>query len=191
MTKKKQILKLAESAVMLGLATALSMISLFQLPMGGSVTVFSMLPIFIIAYRYGFGYGVGVGAVYGLIQMILGMSSLSYATNAWAVVCIILFDYVVAFAVLSFGGIFRNLKCQPVGFALGMALGCVGRFACHFITGATVWSAYAEDMPVALYSLVYNGSYMLPESLVTITVGVAVASLLDLKSESIRPLRRK
>ncbi len=188
--KKKQILRIAESAVMLGLATALSMVPLFQLPMGGSVTAFSMLPILIIAYRYGFGYGVGVGAVYGLIQMMLGMSSLSYATNAWAVVCIILFDYVVAFGVLSFGGIFRTFKCQPVGFALGTSIACALRFICHFITGVTVWSAYAEDMPVVLYSLFYNGSYMLPEMAITLLVGVAVASVLDLRSESIRPLKR-
>lgn len=188
--KKKQVLKIAESAVMLGLATALSMVKLFDLPAGGSVTVFSMLPILIIAYRYGVGFGIGVGSLYGVIQMILGMNTLSYATNAWAAVCIILFDYVVAFASLSMGGAFRKLKCQPLGFSVGMALGCAMRFICHFITGVTVWSAYAEDMNVALYSLIYNGSYMLPESLVTIAVGVAVASVLDLRSESLRPLRK-
>ena len=187
---KKKILKIAESAVMLGLAAALSMLKLFDLPMGGSVTAFSMLPILIIAYRYGFVWGISMGTIYGVIQMMLGMSSLSYATNAWAVVCIILFDYIVAFGVLGFGGFFRKLKSQPLGFALGMTLGCALRFLCHFITGVTVWSSYAEDMPVALYSFVYNGSYMLPELGITLVVGVAVASVLDLRSESIRTLKR-
>ena len=158
--------------------------------MGGSVTAFSMLPILIIAYRYGFMWGIGVGAIYGVVQMMLGMSSLSYATNALAVVCIILFDYVVAFGVLGFGGFFRKLKNQPLGFAFGVSLGCALRFLCHFITGVTVWSSYAEDMPVALYSLVYNGSYMLPELGITLVVGVAVASVLDLRGESIRTLKR-
>ena len=189
--KKKRILKIAESAVMLSLATALSMVMLFHLPAGGSVTVFSMLPILIIAYRYGFLWGAGVGAIYGVIQMMLGMSALSYATNALAAVCIIAFDYVVAFAVLAFGGLFRKMKCQPLGFGLGVVIACVLRFLCHFLTGITVWADYSDGIwPVVSYSLVYNGSYMLPEMLITLVVGVAVTSVLDLRSESIRPLRR-
>lgn len=189
--KKKQILRIAESAVMLGLATALSVVIFFQMPAGGSVTVFSMLPILIIAYRYGFLWGIGVGAIYGAIQMMLGASALSYATNAWAAVCIVLFDYIVAFGVLGFGGIFRKLKNQPLGFSLGVVIACVLRFLCHFLTGITVWADYADGIwPVINYSLVYNGSYMLPELGITLAVGVAVASVLDLRSVSIRPIRR-
>lgn len=188
---KKKILKIAESAVMLALATALSMVMLFHLPAGGSVTVFSMLPILIIAYRYGFLWGIGVGAVYGLIQMLLGMSALSYATNALAAVCIIAFDYIVAFGVLGVCGLFRKMKNQPLGFAIGVVLACVLRFLCHFATGITVWADYTDGIwPVVNYSLVYNGSYMLPEMLITLVVGVAVTSVLDLRSESIRPLRK-
>jgi len=189
--KKKRILKIAESAVMLGLATALSMVMLFHLPAGGSVTVFSMLPVLIIAYRYGFLWGIGVGAIYGLIQMILGVSALSYATNALAAVCIILFDYIVAFGVLGFGGLFRKFKSQVAGFSIGVVIACVLRFLCHFLTGVTVWADYSDGMwAVVSYSLVYNGSYMLPEMLITLVVGVAVVSVLDLRSDSIRPLRR-
>lgn len=189
-TKKKRLLMISESAIMLALATVLSMIPFLQLPMGGSITIFSMLPVLIIAYRYGMKWGFLVGITYGLIQMVLGLNNLTYATSPWAVICIILFDYLVAFGVLGFGGLFRKLKIQSVGFALGTAVACTLRFLCHFITGVTVWNMYAEDMPVALYSLIYNGSYMLPETAITIVIGVILMLFLNFRSEKLSPLRK-
>ncbi|MBR3988155.1 MAG: energy-coupled thiamine transporter ThiT [Clostridia bacterium] len=190
-TKKKRGLMIAESAIMLALGTALSLVTFFHLPAGGSVTPFSMLPVLIIAYRYGMKWGFGVGAIYGLIQMVLGMSALSYATNAVAAICIILFDYVVAFGVLGFGGLFRKLNNQAVGFSLGVIIACVLRFLCHFITGITVWADYAEGVwGVVIYSLTYNGSYMLPELVITTAVGALLMSFLDFKDEKLKPLRK-
>lgn len=182
---------IAESAIMLALGTALSLIAFAPWPAGGSITVFSMLPVLIIAYRYGMKWGFLVGGIYGLIQMILGMSALSYATNALAAVCIILFDYIVAFGVLGFGGLFRKVKLQPVGFTLGVIVACVLRFLCHFLTGITVWADYADGIwPVVIYSLTYNGSYMLPELVITAAVGAVLMSFLDFRSEKLRPLRK-
>lgn len=176
---------------MLGLATALSMVKFFDLPAGGSVTVFSMLPVLIIAYRYGLPWGLLTGGIYGVIQMLLGVSALSYATNALAAACIILFDYVVAFAVLGFGGTFRKFKNQAVGFSMGTVLACLLRFLCHFTTGITVWADYTDGVwEVVNYSLVYNGSYMLPEMAITVVVGAVLMSALDFRGESIRPLKR-
>lgn len=190
-TKKQKLLMIAESAIMLALSTALSLITFFRLPAGGSVTPFSMLPVLIIAYRYGTKWGLGVGVIYGLIQMVLGMSALSYATNAWAAICIILFDYAVAFGVLGFGGLFRKVKNQAVGFSLGVIVACVLRFLCHFLTGITVWADYADGVwPVIIYSLTYNGSYMLPELIITVAVGAVLMSLLDFRSEKLKPLRK-
>ena len=190
-TKKKRILMIAETAIMLGFATALSIIPFFNLPAGGSVTPFSMLPVLIIAYRYGMKWGFLTGAIYGVIQMVLGLSALSYATNALAVICIILFDYIVAFGVMAFGGLFRNLKNQAVGFSLGIVVACVLRFLCHFLTGITVWADYAQGTwGVILFSLTYNGSYMLPELVITTAVGAVLMSFLDFKDDRLRPLRK-
>lgn len=189
--KKKQILRISETAVMLALSTILSMIVLFDMPMGGSVTPFSMLPVMVIAYRYGFKWGLLTGAVYGVLQMFLGMNNLSYATNWVAAVCIILFDYVVAYMAVAFAGLFRKLKNQAIGFSIGVVIACVLRFICHFITGVTVWADYSDGVwPVVSYSLIYNGSYLLPELGVTIVVGAVLMSLLDVRGESIRPLKR-
>ena len=182
---------IAETAIMLGLATALSIIPFFKLPAGGSITLFSMLPVLIIAYRHGMKWGFLTGGIYGLIQMVLGLSALSYATNALAVVCIILFDYIVAFGILGFGGLFRNIKNQTVGFSLGTVIACVLRFLCHFLTGITVWADYTEGTwSVVLFSLTYNGSYMLPELIITTAVGALLMSFLDFKDDRLRPLRK-
>lgn len=188
---KKRILMIAESAVMMALATVLSMIVFFQLPAGGSVTPFSMLPVLIIAYRYGMKWGFGVGVVYGLIEMLLGLNNLSYATNALAGICIILFDYLVAFGVIGFGGLFRKMKNQAVGFSLGVAVACLLRFLCHFLTGITVWADYTGGIwNTIIFSLTYNGSYMLPELVITVIVGAILMSVLDFRSEKLSPLKK-
>ncbi len=188
---KNPVRRLTESALMLAVATVLSMLTIFTMPFGGSITPLSMLPIFLISYRYGVLWGVGVGFTYGLIQMLLGLNNLSYATSAMAGVCIVLFDYLVAFGVLGMGGLFRKrLKNRAVEFALGVTVGCVLRFLCHFLTGITVWAGYAEDQAVWLYSLLYNGSYMLPELVITVIVGVVLNSIFDFTSPDLRKVKK-
>lgn len=187
MNTRNNILRLTESAVMLALATVLSNIVLLEMPMGGSVTALSMAPMLIIAYRYGTRWGVFSGAVYGLMQMMLGMHNLKYGTSIWAVLVIILFDYLVAFAVLGCGGWLR--KCcrnQALGLALGAVVASLLRYACHFISGWVVWGVWApEGMPAWLYSLSYNAYYMVPEAVLTVIGLVLVSAYLDFTSENI------
>ncbi len=189
----KKLLKLCESAIMIALATVLSLFTIANLPFGGSVTVCSMLPIAIIAYRYNVKWGLLTGVVYGLIQMILGANNLSYGTSAIAVICIILFDYLVAFGVIGLSGMFKNklFKNQPLEIGVGVFVACILRFVCHFVTGCTVWSAWAEDMPVWLYSLTYNASYMVPETIVTVVASVLLCLFLDFRTDKISPSKRK
>ena len=130
---------------MIAFATVLSEVKVMDMPMGGSITAFSMLPVAIIAYRYGMKWGFFTGFVSGLFQMLLGMKNLQYGTSFWAVVCIILFDYLVAFGVLGFGGLFRGkIKNQGLALAAGSAVACVLRFCCHFITGLFIWGEYGR-----------------------------------------------
>ncbi len=183
--------RLTESAIMLSIATVLSMIPLVDMPFGGKLTPLSMLPIFLIVYRYGMGWGFCVSFTYGLIQMILGLDNLSYATNWVAVIAIILLDYLVAYGVLGFGGLFRGkLKNQRLEFSLGVAIGCVLRFLCHFITGITVWADPSGELPIPLFSLAYNGCYMLPEMLLTIIVGVILTSMFDFTSPELHRIKK-
>ena len=83
---KNRTLPLVECAIMIALATVLSMVKLAELPYGGSITIASMLPIAIIAYRRGMGWGLGSAFVYAVIQQLLGLNSLSYVTT-WQSYC--------------------------------------------------------------------------------------------------------
>ena len=191
--KQKGILRLTESALMIAFGTVLSELKLLSMPMGGTVTVMSILPLAIIAYRYGIRWGLISGAAYGLLQMILGMDNLRYGTNFLAVVCIILFDYMIAFASQGFAGMFRGKfhGNQSAELSLGIVVAGIFRYACHFISGWAVWGMWApEGMPAWLYSLEYNALYMVPEVLIT-AFGAAVLSVfLDFTSRDITRRRR-
>lgn len=189
---KKNVLKMTETAIMVALSTVLSLFTIANLPFGGSVTVCSMVPVALIAYRYKWKWGLVAGGVYGLVQMVLGAENLSYGTSALAVALIILFDYVIAFGVIGFGGIFRDkLNCnQPLELALGGFVACLLRYICHFISGWAVWGAWAEGMPAWLYSITYNATYMIPETIVTVVGCVLLGAVLDFRQDTIKPLRK-
>ena len=175
---------LVESAIMIAIATLLSFIKLVDLPYGGSVTIASMLPIIIIAYRHGVGTGLMAGLVYGIIQQLLGLNTLSYVTTWQSILAVILLDYIVAFLVLGLGGIFRNrFNSQAPALTLGAAFVCILRYACHVISGATVWAGLSIPTKGALiYSFAYNATYMLPETIVLIIVTYYIGSLLDFRT---------
>ena len=121
---------------MIAAAAVLSFIKIVDLPFGGSVTLFSMLPIAVIAFRYGVPWGLLAGLVNAVIQMLFGMKNLSYATSPAAAVAIIMLDYIVAFVVLGLAGIFRNvIKNKGAALAAGTLLACVLRYICHVQTG--------------------------------------------------------
>ena len=189
--KTNFVRRLTESAIMLAAATVLSMIPLLDMPFGGKLTPLSMLPIFLVVYRHGMGWGFVVSFTYGLIQMVLGLDNLSYATSWIAAVCIIFLDYVLAYGVLGFGALFRKrLKHQWLEFSLGVALGCVLRFMCHFVTGITVWADPSGELPIPLFSMLYNGAYMLPEMVLTIIVGIVLCSIFDITSPTLRRVKK-
>lgn len=179
---------LVECAIMIALATVLSMIKLAELPYGGSITIASMLPIAIIAYRRGLGWGLGSAFVYGVVQQLLGLNSLSYVTTWQSIVAVILLDYIVAFTVIGFAGIFRNkIENQALGLTLGCVFVSILRYICHVISGATVWAGLSIPTQAALsYSFVYNATYMLPECIILAVTAVYVASVIDFRDEKLK-----
>ena len=185
--KRNTVLRLTESAVMIALATVLSEIQIVNMPFGGTVTAFSMLPVLIIAYRYGLGWGLFTGAVDGVLQMLLGMGNLKYGTSAFAVIIIVLFDYLIAFGVLGLGGIFRNkIKNQGLALASGSLLACVLRYLCHCVSGYFVWYIWAwEGFSPAAYSFAYNATYMVPETIITVIGALLISLVLDFKNTDI------
>ena len=175
---------LVECAILIAIATVLSMFKLVDLPYGGSVTIASMLPIILISYRHGLLWGFGSGLIYGGVQQLLGLNTLSYVTTWQSILAVILLDYIVAFAVIGFAGVFRKMKSQSSAMILGTLLVCVLRYACHVISGATVWAGLSIPTKAALlYSFAYNATYMIPETIVTVIVAFYLASLIDLRKE--------
>lgn len=192
MPKNKTALRLTESAMMLAVATVLSFVKLVDLPAGGSITLASMLPILLIAYRYGTAWGILCGFVHGAIQLALGSSALSYVTGWISAVAVIVLDYAVAFAVIGLGGAFRRMSSQRSAVLLGAVLVSVLRYACHVISGATVWAGLSIPSADALsYSFIYNATYMLPEMLILAVVAYYVTSSLDFASPRLSPVKRE
>ena len=185
MTKTAKTRKLVESAIFIAIATVLSMLKLAQLPYGGSITAASMLPIIIIAYRHGTKTGLISGFVYSLVQLVLGVNNLSYATSWKGAVAIVMLDYVLAFLVLGLGGLFRREKDnQAVAMTCGAILAAVLRYFCHVASGATVWAGLSIPTADALsFSFIYNATYMIPETIVLVIAAFYLGSAIDFKAE--------
>lgn len=190
MGKSKTSVTLVECAILIAMAFVLSFIKIIDMPYGGSVTAASMLPIIVAGYRHGLKWGTITGFAYSLLQLLIGLENVSYATSSMAAVAIIMLDYIVAFTVLGLLGIFKRNKHQTGVLVIGTFVVCFIRFICHVISGCTVWAGVSvPTADGALYSLVYNAAYMIPETVVTIYVMALLSNAIDLKLD--RPVTRK
>ncbi len=184
MDKKTNTRVLTECSIMIALSTVLSIVKLLDLPYGGSVTLASMLPIAIIAYRHGVKYGFISAVSVSLIQMLLGMKNFSYFTTWQSFVVLALFDYVLAFGIFGIVGIFKkSIKKQSTSIAVGVLTASVLRYIFHIISGATIWAGLSIPTEAALiYSISYNATYMVPETIILTLLAVYLASMLDLSA---------
>ncbi len=168
-TKNSKIEKLVTSAVLIALAAVLSMIKVYKLPLGGSITLLSMLPICLISLKYGIKWGFVCSFLYGALQLGLSLGEvMSWGLDVRMWIGCIVFDYLLAFGILGLSGIFRN-RTTPL-MLTGVGLAVFLRFVSHFISGAIffdVWMPEEFSNP-CFYSLIYNGSYMLPEMIFTL-----------------------
>lgn len=181
----KQIRAMTECSIMIALSTVLSLVKIIDMPYGGSVTIASMLPIVIAVYRHGMGWGLGAALVNSAIQLLLGLNTLSYFTTWQSIIAIILLDYIVAFSVFALAAIFKKIeKRQNYALLYGVLLCSLLRYLCHVISGATVWAGLSIPTEAALlYSLSYNATYMLPETIVLASVCAYITSVVDFKSK--------
>lgn len=190
---------LTESAIMIALSAVLSLIKIYEAPFGGSITLISMAPIVILSLHRGVGVGLSAGAVEGVIQLFLGLGNVGWVPSIQGKILCILFDYIVPFTILGFGGMFRNVKFSDNSSKSAVAAAVLGaltvtllRYLCHIVSGVAVWYAldlewYADDPAHIvnryskwLFSAIYNGSFMLPEIALT-TISVPVISMRIMK----------
>ena len=167
MKRNNTVIMICEGAIMVALSTLLGFLKLWELPQGGSICLI-MLPIFIYSWRWGPKCGLLAGLALGIIELIFD------GAYAWSWQSM-LGDYIVAFAALGISGFFWK---QKGGLFTGMIFGALARFICHFFTGVFVWAEYMPDVffgikmtSAYLYSLLYNGSYILLSLICCLVLG--------------------
>ena len=177
---------------MVALSTVLSLINLGSLPAGGSITLASMLPIVIAAYRHGTSWGLISSSVASLAQMLTGLSAFSYVTTWQSIVAVALLDFIAAFAVYGLSGIFRKkISSQPTAITVGAFLSASLRYLCHVISGATVWAGLSiPDGAALLYSISYNATYMIPDTIILCIFCFYIASAIDFRSKNLTRIQR-
>ena len=194
----KRINVLIECAILIAMGTILSLIEI-PMPFGGGITAFSMVPILFLAYRYGIKWGLASGFVFSLLQLLFGWGNVIYASAAGAAgiaVCIV-FDYIIAFTVLGFAGIFKYRLPGISGMIMGIVIVVALRFISHLFSGGFIWyeltKVWEADNPdnmvfkygAWMYSFVYNSIYMGPELLSSLIISPFTFRLTKMRGLSI------
>lgn len=162
--------RLVESALLIAVGFVLSFI---KIDFGVfSISLASMLPVIILAYKYGAAWGLLCGLVHGILQMIEGGIDTPPTNDflSWALV--VMLDYVLAFALIGLCGLVRNVFKKPVpAICLCSLIGIFARFVCSYTSGVVIWGVYApEGQSPWVYSLAVNGTKFGVEGLLTIVV---------------------
>lgn len=150
----------AFAALSIALSYVLSCFRLYRMPQGGSVTPGSMLPIMLFSAAYGVGPGVVVGVVYGALQYLQG----GWFLNVWQ----FLLDYLLAFGALGLAGLAKKLP-KTWGLYAAIIIAAVTRALSATLAGYMFWDTAFWP------SLVYNGTYLIPDTLICIVLALLVA----------------
>ncbi len=155
MTSKTK--RLTESAMLLAMAIVLELVAKMfipEQPFGGQITIVSMLPVVLISYRHGVKWGFVAAFTYALLEMAIGMKTVSaaflpgyFGDNAMILNALLmcLLDYILAYTLLGLGGIFRNsIKNPSLGLMCGSLVALGARYLTHIASGYILFSSYAE-----------------------------------------------
>ena len=183
--KNNKTTTMVSSAILMAMAFVLSFVKIIDYPWGGSVTLFSMLPICLISIRFGMGWGLGTAFTYAMLQLMQGLGeAMSWGLTVEAWIGMILFDYLLAFTVLGLAGLFR--KQGRGGIVAGTAIAIGLRYISSVLSGAIVWKSIGTLLGWTIentwgYSLLYNALYMLPELAMTVAALLVLTSLPQMK----------
>ena len=180
--KKNNTYKLAVCALMVALGAVLSLIKIWKMPFGGSVTLLSMLPVAMASIAFGLKWGLGAAFVESVIQLAFGITMdgiFAWGLTPWSLIGVIVLDYLLAYTVIGFAGVFRSRGY--LGICVGTGLAVALRFVSHLISGAVIFANFEQFVAFGtewvgrpwFYSVCYNGAYMLPEMILPV-VGAAI-----------------
>ena len=170
MKKHQLTLTLCEGAIFVAAALVLSYI---KIPVGflfggfGGSIDFVMVPLIVYAARRGAPWGMAAGFIFGTMKFFFaGGSAISWQS--------MLLDYSLAYGAVGLAGLWRRKKRPLLG---GAVVGCLSRFVIHYISGVTIYAQYMPERFMeltmttpAIYSLLYNGSYMSVNTVLAILV---------------------
>ena len=175
-----QTKKLTVSALLIALSAVLAAFPILRLPNDGTITLASMVPVIVIGFLFGTKHGIISAFVFSLIQMVTGGIATPPVENFVYYALVVLLDYVIAFTVLGTAPIFEKMiGNKTISMPISGGIVVFLRFVCHYISGVIIWGVYApEGQSPYLYSLLYNGSYMGIELVVTVVVLAVLTPLL-------------
>ena len=167
MKKRFNIKMITEGGMMIALAILLNSIKIYQAPNGGSISAGSMIPILIFSLKWGVGPGIIVGATYGILDFMLK----PYFYHPMQFIL----DYILAYGLLGLGGIgyiakYNNKPKGYIGMIFGVCIAILGRMISHVLSGVIFFAEYAGDQNPWIYSIVYNGTYLIPELIISLVV---------------------
>ena len=200
--------KMVTSAMLIAIGIVLSLFTPFHLPFGGGITLASCLPVILISFIFGIKSGLLSAFIFSILQIVIGMNTVSAfflpgesQMVLWKAISVCLLDYIVAYTVLGLGGIFKNkLKNKTLALICGVVLALALRYITHIISGAIFFGTWAEwfftqegfykigeailntfsGTSLALvYSVFYNGLYMIPEIIITAIIAPVVYKILN------------
>ena len=176
----------AELGVAIALAAILGYLAqamALKMPQGGSFGL-EMLPILFVAVRRGVVPAIVAGCLYGFVQM-TGVVGPTYMYHPLQVAL----DYPLAFAALGLAGIVRlgpTERLQSISrrgclrISGAVAIGCAGRFVCHFLSGLIYFATYAPHWEAPwLYSITYNLAYLVPSAIASTVLLVPILAAYD------------
>lgn len=141
----------------------------------------------------------------GSVILALFLPSSDGYMGAVAAISILVIDYLIAYTVLGLGGIFRKkIKSKALSLSLGAAVALSLRYLAHIVSGYIFYGSWAEwffsepenawigesvlatfsgNTLALVYSVVYNGLYMIPEIVVTVILAVVLSRVPMVKIE--------
>ena len=170
-TNKEKILSIAAGGICIGLAFVLSKITIFEMPMGGSVTPASTLPIIVCGMAFGPVWGFIVSFVYSILQAIDGMK---YFVSPFQM----FLDYIIGYTALglaAFAGLkqedrikiknplFRFRRAGIIRALIFTVIAFIVRWVASVASGIIFYAEYAADAGydnALIYSMVYNGGFL-------------------------------
>ena len=157
---------LTYGALCMAMSFVLSYIKLWSMPLGGSVTLASMLPLLWYSNKFGVRNGLIAGAAYGILQLIQKPEIYHWVQ--------VLLDYPLAFMMLGLAGSVKNLQ-------LGSIIGVAGRWVCHILSGAIFFAEWVPEgwSNAWVYSAAYNGAYLLVDLIICLVLSFVLAKALD------------